>query len=62
MSTHSIGFYEDLTKLSLNYHQRTSNTHLNSSSAFISKIKTLLSLQAGSVVLYLVGNLRQVFL
>ena len=31
MSTHSIGFYEDLTKLSLNYHQVSSNTHLISS-------------------------------
>ena len=28
MSTHNIGFYEDLTKLSLNYHQISSNTHL----------------------------------
>ena len=26
MSTHTIGFYEDLTKLSLNYHQISSNT------------------------------------
>ena len=31
MSTHNIGFYEDLTKLSLNYHQTSSNTHLISS-------------------------------
>ena len=28
MSTHNIGFYEDLTKISLNYHQISSNTHL----------------------------------
>ena len=28
MSTHNIGFYEDLTKLSLNYHQISSNTQL----------------------------------
>ena len=28
MSTHNIGFYEDLTKLSLNYHQISSNMHL----------------------------------
>ena len=28
MSTHNIGFYEDLTKLSLTYHQISSNTHL----------------------------------
>ena len=27
MSTHNIGFYEDLTKIILNYHQ-ISNTHL----------------------------------
>ena len=33
MSTHNIGFYEDLTKLSLNYHQISSNTHLISSAA-----------------------------
>ena len=31
MSTHNIGFYEDLTKLSLNYHQIESNTQLISS-------------------------------
>ena len=31
MSTHNIGFYEDLTKLSLKYHQISSNTHLISS-------------------------------
>ena len=31
MSTHNIGFYEDLTKLSLNYHQISSNMHLISS-------------------------------
>ena len=31
MSTHNIGFYEDLTKISLNYHQVSSNTHLISS-------------------------------
>ena len=28
MSTHNIGFYEDLKKLSLNYHQISSYTHL----------------------------------
>ena len=33
MSTHNIGFYEDLTKLSLNYHQISSITHLISSAA-----------------------------
>ena len=31
MSTKNIGFYEDLTKISLNYHQISSNTHLISS-------------------------------
>ena len=31
MSTNNIGFYEDLTKLSLNYHQLSSNTHVISS-------------------------------
>ena len=31
MSTHNIGFYEDLTKLSLNFHQISSNMHLISS-------------------------------
>ena len=33
MSTHNIGFYEDLTKLSLNHHQISSNMHLISSAA-----------------------------
>ena len=28
MSTHNIGFYEDMTKIILNYHQISSNTHL----------------------------------
>ena len=28
MSTHNIGVLEDLTKMSLNYHQISSNTHL----------------------------------
>ena len=32
MSIHNIGFYEDLTKLSLNYHQISSNMHLTLSS------------------------------
>ena len=31
MSNHNIGFYEALTKLSLNYHQMSSNTYLISS-------------------------------
>ena len=31
MSTYNKGFYEDWTKLSLNYHQISSNTHLISS-------------------------------
>ena len=31
MSTHNIGFYEDLTKISLNNRQISSNTHLISS-------------------------------
>ena len=31
MSTHNIGFYEEKAKLSLNYHQISSNTHLISS-------------------------------
>ena len=35
MSTHNIGFYEDLTKkLSLNYHHISSNMHLISSAAY----------------------------
>ena len=33
MSTHNIGFYEDLTKIILNYHQISSNMHLISSAA-----------------------------
>ena len=35
MSTHNIGFYENLTKISFNYHQISSNTHLISSSDII---------------------------
>ena len=31
MSTHNIGFYEEISKISLNYHQVSSNTHLISS-------------------------------
>ena len=31
MSTHNIGFYEEISKISLNYHQISSNTHLISS-------------------------------
>ena len=33
MSTHNIGFYEDLTKIILNYHEISPNTHLISSAA-----------------------------
>ena len=35
MSTHNIGFYEDFTTLSLNYHQISSNTCLISSAAVV---------------------------
>ena len=35
MSTHNIDFYEDLTKLSFNYHQILSNMHLISSSVTV---------------------------
>ena len=31
MSTHNIGFYEEISKISLNYHQISSNTYLISS-------------------------------
>ena len=34
MSAHNIGIYEDLTKIILQYHQISSNTHLISSSGF----------------------------
>ena len=42
MSTHNIGFYEDLTKIILNYHQISSNTHLifSGDSKIYSCIKT----------------------
>ena len=33
MSTHNIGFYEDLTKLSLKYRQISSNTNFISSAS-----------------------------
>ena len=42
MSTHNIGFYEDLTKLSFNYRQISFNTHLISSSATKSPFALLL--------------------
>ena len=32
MSTHNIGFYENLTKIYFNYHQLSSNTLIISSS------------------------------
>ena len=32
MCTHNIDFYEEISKLSFNYHQISSNTHLISSS------------------------------
>ena len=38
MSTHSIGFYEDLTKISLNYQQIASNTHLISSATWVKMV------------------------
>ena len=37
MSTHNIGFYEDLTKLSLNYHQISSNTRLISTAVPVNR-------------------------
>ena len=37
MNTYNIGFYEDLKKLFLNYHQISSNTHLISSAAYVHK-------------------------
>ena len=39
MSTHNIGFYEQKIrqKLSLNYHQISSNTHIISSAGLVSK-------------------------
>ena len=36
MSTHNIGFNEEIGKISLNYHQISSNTHPFSSSVFFS--------------------------
>ena len=41
MSSHNIGFYADLTKISFNYHQISSNTHLISSSVFSSMVDVL---------------------
>ena len=34
-STHNIGFYEDLTKIFLNYQHISSNTNLISSAAWV---------------------------
>ena len=44
MSIHKIGFYEDFTKLSLNYHQISSNTHLISSAVFLCIYINIISL------------------
>ena len=44
MSTHNIGFYEDLTKISLNYHHISSNTHLISSAALRISIVIILGI------------------
>ena len=42
MSTHNIGFYEDLSKKVLsNYHQTSSNTHLISSATNLRRIEQL---------------------
>ena len=38
MSTHNIGFYEDLTNIYLNYHQISSNAHLISSAETVPKM------------------------
>ena len=38
MSTHNIGFYEEISKLSLNYHQISSNMHLISSAGITVRI------------------------
>ena len=46
MSTHNVGFYDDLTKLSLNYHQISPNTHLISSAELGGKINVRESLQS----------------
>ena len=35
MSTNNIGFYEDLTKIILNYYQISSNMHLISSADYV---------------------------
>ena len=37
MSTHNIGFYEEISKIILNYHQISSNTQLISSSGLCSR-------------------------
>ena len=42
MSTHNIGFHEDLAKLSLNYYQISSNTHLISSAVYLNIYKASL--------------------
>ena len=48
MSTHNIGFYKDLTKISLNYHQISSNMHLISSA--VSSAKCTFFLTIGGMV------------
>ena len=42
MSTHNIGFYEEISKI-ITYHQISSNTHLISSAVYTMSIHALLS-------------------
>ena len=42
MSTHNIGFHEDLTKIYFNYHQISSNMHIISSPEFLWFLITIL--------------------
>ena len=44
MSTHNIGFYEEISKI-ITYHQISSNTHLISSAGHMSRIPENLSLE-----------------
>ena len=56
MSTHNIGFYEDLTKFSFNYHQISSNTHLISSSG------TCMEIVRDYILTFISNFLQYVFL
>ena len=66
MSTDNIGFYEDLIKISLNYHQISSKTHLISSAVhhlqFNDDQQNLKAVLYGSIRLFKFKNVSTKFI